>query len=74
MSKAICCCPLCEDPVYEGDSVYEIDGTLYHAKCLADMSSSELIDLLGLTAFDAYDDTDDIKAEYDEDFRRYYEK
>ena len=74
MSKAICCCPLCEDQVYEGDSVYEIDNVKYHRECIEDISTTDLIGLLGLAAFEAYDDYDDIKAEYDEDFRRYYEK
>jgi len=74
MSRVICNCCHCENPIYEGDSVYEIDNVKYHRECIEDISTTDLIGLLGLAAFEAYDDSDDIKAEYDEDFRRYYEK
>ena len=74
MSRVICNCCRCENPIYEGDSVYEIDNVMYHQECIEDISTTDLIGLLGLAAFEAYDDSDDIKAEYDEDFRRYYEK
>lgn len=74
MSRIVCHCATCDGPIYEGDSVYEIDNVKYHRECIEDISTTDLIGLLGLAAFEAYDDSDDIKAEYDEDFRRYYEK
>jgi len=67
MSRVICNCCRCENPIYEGDSVYEIDNVMYHQECIEDISTTDLIGLLGLAAFEAYDDSDDIKAEYERD-------
>jgi alkyl hydroperoxide reductase subunit AhpF len=84
MSHIICYCETCEEPIYEGDRVYEIGGALHHEKCIDDMSTVDLIytiditnkdilDLLDITVTEAEDDTDAVKAEYEEDFFRYYE-
>jgi hypothetical protein len=27
------CCELCGDPIYSGDTVYAIDGNMYHTDC-----------------------------------------
>lgn len=84
MSRIVCHCATCENPIYEGDLIYEIDGKKHHKDCIDDYSTIDIIDLLGITkseildrfdiyAFEAEDDTDAVKAEYEEDFFRYYE-
>jgi len=77
MSRVICNCCHCENPIYEGDSVYDLDG-LYHKECIDEMSTVEVIDLLGINASDildymgicaheAEDDTEAVKEEYERD-------
>jgi hypothetical protein len=84
MSRCIGTCNLCEEPIFEGDIVYPIDGSHYHKYCMDNMSVSELAAMLDLSvsdildsmdiyAVEAEDDTEEVKAEYKEDFFRYYE-
>lgn len=37
--KVIGCCDLCGGEIYEGETIYEIDGKMIHEDCLAEFAA-----------------------------------
>lgn len=35
-AKEVCKCCYCEDSIYEGEEIYDIDGDIIHEDCLRD--------------------------------------
>lgn len=46
--KAVEHCAYCKDGIFEGEEMVEIDGRFYHVDCIAEMSTTELLNILGL--------------------------
>ena len=42
-------CADCGQPIYHGEEMVDIDGTLYHLECVERMSTVELLALMGYT-------------------------
>ena len=42
-------CADCAQPIYHGEEMVDIDGTLYHLECVERMSTVELLALMGYT-------------------------
>lgn len=48
-SEVVAVCPICDQSIYEGEEVAEINGALRHVECLEGMTAREI-----LAMFDVY--------------------
>lgn len=46
--EPVATCGICNDDIFAGDDVVEIDGSLYHYDCLEKLPLTELLDMCGV--------------------------
>ena len=46
--KSVATCPYCDEPIYAGEDVFELNGELYHEDCVSDMPVSQLLAMFGV--------------------------
>ena len=50
-------CESCKEGIYDGDEYVDIDGMYHHLYCIEDLSTRELLSLLGFSVHTASSDS-----------------